>query len=182
MYSLFIIPGYTSGKTARAGMTRITDSVITDGGLTGYADHAGMFGTVRVENPRPSPAELGAVQIPLRLASVRLSWETGSGADLGNATVVLTGPSGTETLPRSGSSVLKKPAWAIVQKGSTLPGQTANRNDLLEPNERFVLFVLPPHPIPPGTPFTIRIAIPDEDPVTLVRIVPDPVTPVMDLG
>jgi hypothetical protein len=182
MYTAFISPSYTSGKMARAGMTRITDTVVPDGDLTGYSDLSETLGLARVENLKPSSSALGAVQVPLRLASVRLSWQTGTGADLGNATVTFTGPYGTETLPRSASPVLVKPAWAIVQKGSTLPGQTGNDNDLLEPNERFVIFLYPSTPLPPKTPFTVRLSIPDENPVTLSRVVPDRVTPVMNLG
>jgi hypothetical protein len=182
MYTVFITPSYHSGKTARAGMTRITDTVIAEGDLTGYADLSGMLGPARVENPHPSPSSLGGVLIPLRLDSVRLSWETGTGADLGNATVVFTSPAGSEPLPRSQRPVLVKPAWAVVQKGSTLPGQADNGNDLLEPNERFVLFIYPSAPLPPKTRFTIQVSIPDEKPVTFSSIVPDPVIPVMDLG
>jgi hypothetical protein len=181
MYTVFITPSFTSGKMARAGMTRITDAVVPDGGITGYSDLSGTLGPARVQNPRPSKSALGAVLVPLRLASVRLSWETGTGADLGNATVTFTGPSGTEILPRSSQPVLVKPAWAIVRKGSTLPGQTGNGNDLLEPNERFILFIYPSAPLSPKTPFTVHISIPDENPLILSRVVPDPVTPVMDL-
>jgi hypothetical protein len=182
MYTVFIATGYSSGQSARAGMTRLTDTVVSDAGITGYADLSGTLGPARVENPRPRPSEMGAVLLPLRLASVRLSWQSGTGADLGNATVTFTGPAGSEILPRSRSPVLIKPAWAIMQKSSTLPGQTGNGNELLEPNEIFVLFLYPSDPLPPGSPFTIRIAIPDQDPVVFSRRVPDPVTPAMDLG
>jgi hypothetical protein len=181
-YTAFIATGFSSGQAARAGMTRITDAVVTDGDITGYADLSGLLGPARVENSRPQPSALGAVRIPLRLASVRLSWQSGAGADLGNATVTFTSPERSETLPRSRNPVLVKPAWTIVQKGSALPGQIGNGNDLLEPNEVFVLFVYPSDSLPPGTPFTIRIAIPDQNPVTLRRMVPDPVTPYMNLG
>lgn len=182
MYTVFVPTGYMSGLKARAGMNRATDAVVADGDLTGFADRSGTLGMARVENRHPAEGALGAVQVPLRLASVRLSWVTGTGADLGNATVSFTGPGGTEILSRSVSPVLEKPAWAIVRKGSTLPGQAGNGNDLLEPNEVFVLFVYPSAPLPPGTPFSIRIEIPDEDPVTLSRVVPDPVLPSMNLG
>ena len=182
MYSLFIAPSYASGQTARAGMNRVTDSVVADGDVTGYADRSGVLGPALVENAHPLPTALGAVQVPLRLASVRLSWQAGTGADLGNATVAFTGPAGTETLRRSQDPVLRKPAWSIVQKGSTLPGQDANGNDLLEPNERFVLFVYPSHPLPPESPFSVRITIPGENPIVISRSVPAIVGPVMDLG
>lgn len=182
MYSLFIPTGYDSGMTARAGMARITDVLVLNGDVTGYADLSGTLGTVRVNNPVSNPDKLGAVRVPVKLASVRLGWEEGAGADLGNATVLFTGPAGTETLKGSSGPVLGRSSWAIVQKGSILPGQTGNGNDLLEPNEVFVLFICPHSPLPPETPFTIEIRIPDQSPMKVARVVPDPVTPVMDLG
>lgn len=182
MYSLFIPTGYDSGKTAWAGMARITDMLVLNGDVTGYADLSGTLGTVRVNNPAPSPDKLGAVRVPVKLASVRLEWEAGTGANLGNATVLFTGPAGTETLTGSSGPVLERSSWAIIQKGSILPGQTGNGNDLLEPNEVFVLFIYPHSPLLPKTPFTVEIRIPDQDPLKVTRVVPDPVTPVMDLG
>jgi len=182
MYSLFIPTGYDSGMTARAGMARITDMLVLNGDVTGYADLSGTLGTVRVNNPVSNPDKLGAVRVPVRLASVRLGWEEGTGADLGTATVLFTGPAGTETLTGSSGPVLERSSWAIIQKGSILPGQTGNGNNLLEPNEVFVLFIYPHSPLPPKTPFTVEIRIPDQSPIKVARVVPDPVTPVMDLG
>jgi hypothetical protein len=182
MYSLFIPTGYDSGMTARAGMARITDMLVLNGDVIGYADLSGTLGTVRVNNPVSNPDKLGAVQVPVKLASVRLGWEEGTGADLGNATVLFTGPAGTEILTGSSGPVLERSSWAIIQKGSILPGQTGNGNNLLEPNEVFVLFIYPHSPLPQKTPFTIEIRIPDQSPMKVARVVPDPVTPVMDLG
>ncbi|MDD1685178.1 MAG: flagellin [Methanoregula sp.] len=182
MYTAFIATGYASGITARAGMARATDQLVLNGDMTGYADLSGTIGPARVSNPRPSPEQLGAVLVPIRLASVRLMWEQGTGARLGNATVTFTSPAGTETLTGSSGPVLVKPAWAIVQKGSLLPGQTDNGNELLEPDEVFVLFVYPSHSLPPKTPFTVQVRIPDQNPFTVSRRVPDPVTAEMDLG
>jgi hypothetical protein len=182
MYTLFIPTGFTSGTTARAGMTRITDMLVLNGDVTGYADLSETLGVVRVNNPAPSPHQLGAVRVPVKLASVRLNWEEGTGSDLGSATVLFTGPAGTETLRGSSGPVLERSSWAIIQKGSILPGKTGNGNDLLEPNEVFVLFIYPHSPLPPKTPFTVEIRIPDQNPMKVTRVVPDPVTPVMDLG
>jgi len=182
MYTAFISLGYASGQSAHASMARTTDMLVLNGDMIGYSDLSGMLGQVRVNNPHPSPQKLGAVRIPVKLASIRIAWEQGTGANLGNATVIFTSPAGTETLTGSSGPVLEKPAWAIVQKGSTLPGQTGNGNDLLEPNEVFVLFIYPHSPLPQKTPFTVEIRIPDQSPMKVARVVPDPVTPVMDLG
>jgi hypothetical protein len=182
MYTLFIPAGYDSGKTARAGMARITDMLVLNGDVTGYADLSGTLGVVQVNNTNPSPHKLGAVRVPVKLASVRLNWEEGTGANLGNATVLFTGPGGTEPLTGSSGPVLDRSSWAIIQKGSILPGQTGNGNDLLEPNEVFVLFIYPHSPLPPKTPFTVEIRIPDQNPLMVPRVVPDLIIPVMDLG
>jgi hypothetical protein len=182
MYTLFIPTGFESGKTARAGMVRITDNLVLNGAVIGYADLYGNLGVVRVNNPGALPDNLGGALVPVRLASVRLGWEEGTGADLGNATVLFTGPDGTETLTGSSGPVLERSSWTIIRKGSILPGKTANGNNLLEPNEVFVLFILPHTPLPPKTPFTAEIRIPDLTPLKVSRVVPDTVTPVMDLG
>lgn len=182
LYSLFIPSGYTLGTEARSGMARATDTLVLNGDITGYADLPGPYGTVRVDNPRPSPGDLGGFLVPIRLASFRLSWEEGTGADLGSATVFFTGPAGTVPLAGSSGPVLERSSWAVVQKGSTIPGRNANGDLLLEPNEAFVLFVYPPAPLPPGTPFSVEIHIPGENTFRFSRVVPEPVSPVMNLG
>jgi len=182
MYTLFIPTGFESGKTARAGMVRITDKLVLNGAVIGYADLSGNLGVVRVNNPGATPDNLGGVMVPVRLASVRLGWEEGAGADLGNATVLFTGPDGMETLTGSSGPVLERSSWAIIRKGSILPGKTANGNNLLEPNEVFVLFIFPHTPLPPKTVFTAEIRISDLTSLKVSRAVPDTITPVMDLG
>lgn len=182
MYTIFISLSYASGQASSAGMKRVTDTMVVSDAVVGYADQTGMLGQVRVDNPRPQPTSLGAVRVRIQLQSVRLMWQTGTGVDLGRATVMVTSPAGTETLPRTTQPVVGKPSWKIVEKGSILPGQNDNGNDLLEPNEVFVLFIYPSAPLPPKTPFTLRVDVPDENPLIISRVVPDPVTPVMDLG
>lgn len=182
MYTTFILPGYTSGKESSSGMKRVTDKLVVDGTITGYADPSGLPGQVTVENARPAPTSLGAVRIKVRLQSVRMMWQTGTGVDISSATVTMTSPAGKETLPQTTQAVLKNPSWKIVEKGSLLPGHNDNGNDLLEPNEYFILVACPSVPLPPDTLFTLWVEIPDESPLTISRIVPDPVTPVMDLG
>lgn len=182
LFTLFIPAGSASGTAARAGMVRVTDTLVLSGDITGYADTGGLFGTVRVDNPAPFPDMLGALLVPVRLASFRLSWEQGTGADLGNATVIFSGPSGTETLAGSSGPVLGRSSWAVIRKGSTLPGRGGNRNMLLEPDEVFVLFICPSKPLPPKTPFTVEIRIPGENPFRFSRVVPESIMPVMNLG
>jgi hypothetical protein len=182
MYTAFISPSYAFGQDAGAGMKRVADNLVVNDAIAGYADQSGMLGQVQVDNPRPTPSSLGAILLKIQLKSVRLIWQTGTGVDLSRAVVTFTGPAGTETLPGTTRAVLVKPCWKIAEKGSILPGQDDNGNDLLEPNEVFVLFIYPSVPLPPGTPFTLVVDVPEETPLVVSRVVPDPVTPVMDLG
>jgi hypothetical protein len=181
MYTAFISTGYASGRQAYAGMKRVTDNLVVSDTVTGYADQSGMLGQIRVDNPRPHPNDLGAVRVKIRLDSVRMMWQNDTGVDLSRATVTFTSPAGTETLPGTTLAILKKPCWKIVEKGSILPGHDADSDDLLEPNEVFILFIYPSAPLHAKTPFSLRIEFTDENPLTVSRVVPDPVIPVMDL-
>jgi hypothetical protein len=182
MFSVLIYPSYFSGKSVYSQGTRLTDNPILSGDVTGYADISGRMGYAEVSNPLPAPAKLGAVQMKIQLDSVRMMWQTGTGVDLGKAKVSFITPSGSEILQKISQQPMTKPGWEIVQKGSTLPGQGDNGNDLLEPNEAFVIFVYPAVPLSSKTPFSVLIQMPDENPIWVNRTVPSPVISVMDLG
>lgn len=182
MFSLLIHRGYFSGKTAYAGLQRVTDNPVLASGVTGYANLSGRLGSVPVANPHPDPSRLGAVSMTIQLDSIRMMWQTGTGVDLDRTQVIFDTPSGSETLPRLPAVPFTKPGWAIVSKGSTLPYGQANANDILEPNEAFVIFVYPRAPIPPGAPFSVIIWMPDENFLTVNRTIPAHISPVMNLG
>ena len=57
-----------------------------------------------------------------------------------------------------------------------------DQDNILEPNEAFVLFVYPSTPLPPSTPFTVTISMPEENALMVNRTVPVQVKPVMNLG
>ncbi len=130
---------------------------------------------------RPVPVSV-TVQLNIRLATLRLNWEPGTGDDFSHATVVMVTPGGSETLPRRTTPPLIRPGWSIISKEGVLPGTNANANDLLEPNEQFSIIVSPSVNLPPGTPFSIIMKIPDIQPLNIDRTVPVPLQPVMDLG
>jgi hypothetical protein len=182
IFSLMIYPSYYSGKTAYAGLQRVTDSPVLAAEVTGYADLSGRLGSITVANPRPAPSRLGAVSMTIRLDSYRMMWQSGTGVDLDQTQVIFATPSGSETLTKNSALPFTKPGWMIDRKGSTLPYGQANANDILEPNEVFGIFVYPRTPLPPGTPFSVTIVMPDENVLTVNRIVPAHITPVMDLG
>jgi hypothetical protein len=181
LYAFVIPPGYHVGQDTYTSYKILTDRLVLSGSPTGFAD----LKTVPDNNPK-SPAPTGytgmnAVRLNIRLASVRLNWETGTGDDLSQATVIITTPKGNETIPRQSASPFPRPGWIIVSKKGLLPGIHANNNDLLEPNEVFSIDVSPTENLPPGTPFTITIALPNVEPIVVKRVVPSPIQPVMTL-
>jgi hypothetical protein len=182
LFSLLIYPSYNSGKTAYTGFQRTADNLVLASGVTGYADLSGRLGPVTVANSRPALSRLGAVSMTIQLDSYRMMWQAGSGVDLDKTEVVFTTPLGSETLPRLPADPYTKPGWAIVSKGSTLPNGQANANDILEPNEAFGIFVYPRTSLSPGTPFSVILRMQDENVITVDRIVPLRIIPVMNLG
>jgi hypothetical protein len=182
MFSLFILPGYSSGQKAYSGLNQLADLPVIASNITGYADISGPLGGVQVTNPAPDPDKLGAVLMKVQLDSLRYVWKPGAGVDLDKSTVVFVSPSGREVIPGNSAQPMKKPGWVIVQKGSTIPYQGADQDNILEPNEAFVLFVYPSIPLPPSTPFTVTISMPEQDALTVNRTVPVKVKPVMNLG
>lgn len=182
LFSLLIYPSYISGKTAYAGLQRITDNPLLASSVTGYADLTGTLGPVTVVNPRPTSTRLGAVGMRIQLASIRLGWQTGSGIDLDQTRVIFVSPAGSESLTRNTALPFKKQGWAIVSKESMLPFGQANANNIIEPNEAFGIFIYPSTPLSPGTPFSIILQMPDENVITINRTVPAKITTVMNLG
>jgi hypothetical protein len=182
MFSLFIFPGYSGGQRAYSGLNQLADSPVIASNITGYADISGTLGRVQVTNPAPNPDKLGAVLMKVQLDSLRYVWKPGAGVDLDRSTVVFVSPSGREVIPRNNMLPMRKPGWVIVRKGSTIPYQGADQDNILEPNEAFVLFVYPSTPLPPSTPFTVTINLPEETALTVNRTVPMKIKPVMDLG
>jgi hypothetical protein len=125
---------------------------------------------------------LGAVMMTVQLNSLRYVWKPGSGIDLDKSTVLFVSPNGREVVPKNYVQPMQKPGWTIVRKGSTIPYQNADQDNILEPNEAFVLFVYPSVPLPPSTPFTLTLNMPAEDALIVNRTVPVHVSTVMNLG
>jgi hypothetical protein len=181
LYTLVISPSYVSGQDSYSSLKTLTDSLALSGAVTGYAD----LKAVPDNNPQhPAPAGytgMNGVRLNLKLASLRLNWETGTGDDLSQATVIVTTPKGSETIPRQYASPFPRPGWSIVSKKGLLPGTNADSDDILEPNEVFSIVVIPSENLPAGTPFTMTISIPNVQPFTIERGVPTTIRPVMNL-
>jgi hypothetical protein len=182
LYTLVIHPSYYSGVASYSSLKVLTDNLAVAGPVMGYAD---MSGTTENSQVLPFPQArpgLSTVQLNIRLASLRLNWEPGTGDDFSHATVVMVTPGGSETLPRRTTPPLTRPGWSIISKEGVLPGTNVNANDLLESNEQFSIIVAPSANLPPGTPFSIIMKIPGIQPLNIDRTVPIPLQSVMDLG
>lgn len=182
MFTLLIHPSYYTGETAYSSMRVLTDDLALAGHVMGYADIQGPAVKAHVlQSPQTRPG-LTMARLNLRLATLRMNWEPGTGDDLSRATVLLITPEESEYLPRRTSSPFARPGWTISRKGGRLPGTTADADEILEPNEEFSIVVSPSVNLQPGTPFSVIISIPDVRPFTLNRTVPLALGPVMDLG
>ena len=182
LYALVIHPSYTSGVAAYSSVKGLTDNLAVAGDVTGYADMTGTAADGQVPVSFRMHPGLSTVQLNIRLATLRLNWEPGTGDDLSQATVVMVTPAGSETLPRRTTPPLIRPGWSVVSKNGVLPGTNANANDILEPNEQFGIVVSPSANLQPGTPFSIIMMMPGIQPLKIDRMVPVPLRPVMDLG
>ncbi len=182
LHSFFILPSYSSGQAVSTSMKTFTDNLALEGPVMGYAGVVGTPANSPAVQPAGGYSGIEAVRLNLRLASLRLNWETGTGDDLTLATVIVTTPQGSETLPWKESGHLVRPGWSILQKRGFLPGTTANANNILEPNEVFTILVAPSANMPPGTSFTITMSLPNVQPLTVNRIVPGPLKQITDLG
>ncbi|NMB78341.1 MAG: hypothetical protein GYA23_04530 [Methanomicrobiales archaeon] len=182
LFSLVIYPSYFSGQEAYSSMKVQTDKLALSGTATGLADL-----TTVPNNDFQHPAPTGytgmnAVRLNLKLATLRLNWQPGTGDDLSQATVVVTTPQGSETIPRQYTGPpFSRPGWSIVSRKGMLPGIDANKNDLLEPNEVFSILVITSENLPPQTPFAITLSIPNVQPLTIERVVPATIRPEMSL-
>lgn len=183
MYTLLIHPSFATGQSASTGMNALTDNLALSGHVHGYADMtAGLTGGGSANNPVTAGRGISLVRFSLRLATLRMNWQPGTGDDLSQALVVFSTTDTEETLPLRSGTVLERPGWSIASKNGILPGKDADTDMLLEPGEQFGIVIAPSATIPPGTPFSVVIRVPGAQPLELNRTVPAAISPVMDLG
>ena len=181
MFSLLINPSYYTGETAHSSLKVLTDNLALAGHVAGYADIPRTADTGVLSSPQTRPG-LTMARLNLRLATLRLNWDPGTGDDISRATIAIVTPEGSENLPRRTQAPFERPGWTITRKAGLLPGTNADADEILEPNEEFSIAVSPSANLEPGTPFTVIISIPDVQPFTVDRTVPRLISPVMDLG
>lgn len=180
VFTLLVYPSFSSGASSYSSFLGATDNPVLVGSVNGYADNTGVLGNIPVENPSPDPQRLGAVQMTIRLDSVSLILDKSSGVNLDRSTVTFVSPNGREQLRMVSNRPMRKPGWTIASKSGTLPYQSADADNILEPNEQFSLFVYPSHALPPQTQFSVIVDFADGKEIQVNGIVPAPVTPVMN--
>lgn len=132
----------------------------------------------RIITVREDPMQLGVVRFTISLFigdtgaidmdKVRMSWSRNGESEL---------------IPKTPPQVLICPNWTISRKYNLLPGRTADSDEWLEPNEQFEITLCPTTGTPPYGRFTVTLQ-PDgvAAPLTLPRMVPARIQPVMNLG
>ncbi|MCX6696313.1 MAG: hypothetical protein NTV84_01885, partial [Methanoregula sp.] len=148
--------------------------------VNGYADNTGVLRNIPVENPSPDSQRLGAVQMTIHLNSVNPILDKSTGVNLDLCTVTFVSPFGREQLRMVSDRPMRKPGWTIASKTGTLPYQSADADNILEPNEQFSLFVYPSHALPPQSWFRVFVDFPNSKEIQINNVVPSTVTPVMN--
>jgi len=151
--------------------------LMISGNAYGYALVNGSIGDTDLWCDLPDPSRMGSVA-----CSVRLFVGDMGSVDMSRATVVITTRDGTEHLGRTGEVPIRPGNWTIVRTAHTVPFRQADDDTLLEPGERFDLFVYPSRPLAPVESFRISIIPPGGVPLVIERVVPPRITPVINLG
>ncbi len=151
--------------------------LVVSGDVYGYALASGSIGGADLWCDRPDPSRMGSVS-----CSVRLFVGDMGSVDMSRAVVAVTTRDGTERLGRTAEAPVRPGNWTIVRMAHTVPFGQADDDTLLEPGEQFDLLVYPSRPFAPGETFRLGITPPGGVPLTVERIVPPRITPVMDLG
>jgi hypothetical protein len=129
----------------------------------------GSSSGINVEYPHPDPARLGAAEMTVAL----FIGNTG-GIDFNNVKVIWETKGVVEKIPRKDIRPLVCPGWTIAKKFNMLPMETANGDNILDPNEQFEIFLCPTNTTAPYQQFTVTINPPGSvlPPVAIVTTPP----------
>jgi hypothetical protein len=96
------------------------------------------------------------------------------GIDFNNVKVIWETNGVIERIPRKDIRPLVCPGWTIAGKFNMLPMETANGDNILDPNEQFEIFVCPTNATAPYQQFTVTINPPGSvlPPVAMVTTPP----------
>lgn len=162
-----------------AGSVYITgDNIQTVGNVYGFPMTSKTTGPLPVVTVGQNPDQLGAVRFVVSL----FIGDTGA-IDMDRVQVSWAQNNGTQVILKTSPQVLICPNWTISNKYNMLPGRTADSDELLEPGEQFEITLCPSTGIPPYGKFTITLR-PDgvAAPLTIPRMAPPRIQPVMNLG
>lgn len=154
------------------------DNVQTVGNVYGFPMTSRTTGPLRILTVREDTNQLGVVRFTISL----FIGDTGA-IDMDKVRVSWSQNQVSEIIQKTPPSVLICPNWTISNKYNMLPGRTADADEWLEPNEQFEITLCPTTGIPPYGQFAITLR-PDgvAAPLTLPRMAPARIQPVMNLG
>jgi len=146
---------YTGG---RQGL--LTSSVRTTGDLLhpvgtviGYSAVDTVQNGLAIRFKKQDQTKLGAVEMTVSLFMGNMG-----GIDMDKTTVGWVTGGQNEIIKKTSPSTLICPNWTISQKLNMLPGKSANADDILDPNEQFVLFICPSAGLAPNAQAILTIA------------------------
>lgn len=129
------------------------DMLTLKGDVIGFPRTDGTSGTIRYHFERQDPHKLGGVQ-----ATVSLLLGNMGGIDMDRTRVSITTKKGTYVIPKSSSNLsVDSPNWTIYSKSNWLPYQSADEDNILEPNEQFGILILFPDSLSPYESFTLTM-------------------------
>jgi hypothetical protein len=160
---------------------RMSDNSVNTAFVKGYAADLGTISDTEIGNPTPDEQKMGAVSFSMSLNSYHTLLAGGMSVDFDQITMTFTSPFGSEFLLQQSSRPIKKPGWTIAKKTGILSFENNNQDNVLEPYESFEILVLPSTPLPPMSRFLILIKLPDDNQIFITRVVPEAITPIMNL-
>ena len=148
------------------------------GSVFGFPAVSGIHGSAELMFAHPDPGRLGAVRMMISL----FMGDTGA-IDMDRVNVSWAGSGSYEQLQKTNTLPLICPNWTISGKYNMLPGRSADSDNWLEPDEEFEIIACPSTGFQPYRSFTLTIS-PEGSamPLTVTRMVPSRVLPVMNLG
>jgi hypothetical protein len=157
-YFLLAGPGvFTAGSQGfiPGSVNMNADHLRTVGSVWGFSAVDAVQDGVAIRFRQPDRARLGAAQI-----TIVLFIGNPGGVDMDRAQVVWMMNGTVEPLSRSADTTLICPNWTITRKTNMLPGQSADADTILEPNEQFELLICPSGGALPYQPFIIAVSPP----------------------
>lgn len=154
------------------------DNVQTVGNVYGFAMTSRTKGLLRVITVKEDPMQLGVVRFTVSL----FIGDTGA-IDMDKVRVLWSRNNEFEIIRKTPPTVLICPNWTISNKYNMLPGRIADADEWLEPGEQFEITLCPTTGTPSYGQFTITLW-PEgvAAPLTIPRMTPARIQPVMNLG